>query len=307
MVRTTCCAIFERMHQGQHERLLVQGFNPLAALPNKKKLGMALSKLKYMVIIDPLKTETAEFWKDFGEFNTSSPRRSRPRSSACRRRASPRRAGSFTNSGRTAAVEVDGAPSRRARRKIDSEIVAALFLKIREMYQKDGGKVADPVAQSDLGLQQPGEARARGARCGRSTAARSPTCCAARSEGSEGAAARAGACRRAAAGFRHAAGRRHDRVRLLDLQRCWTQAGNNGARRDNERSRRHGQTARTGRLSWPANRRVLYNRAGAIAGRQAMGSPSVPASAGTARRGRVTMSRTSIRRSVPTAARVRSS
>ena len=45
------------------------GFNPLAAVANKNKIGAALSKLKYLVVIDPLETETGEFWKNYGEFN----------------------------------------------------------------------------------------------------------------------------------------------------------------------------------------------------------------------------------------------
>ena len=47
--------------------------NKLAAVPNKKKLGVALSKLKYLVIMDPLQTETAEFWKNYGEYNDVDP------------------------------------------------------------------------------------------------------------------------------------------------------------------------------------------------------------------------------------------
>jgi len=64
-------AIFERMHQGKMNGFVCQGFNPLAAVPNKKKVGDALAKLKYLVIIDPLATDTSEFWKDHGEYNSS--------------------------------------------------------------------------------------------------------------------------------------------------------------------------------------------------------------------------------------------
>ena len=50
-----------------------QGFNPLASVPNKKKVGDALAKLKYLVVIDPLATDTSEFWKTHGEFNEVDP------------------------------------------------------------------------------------------------------------------------------------------------------------------------------------------------------------------------------------------
>src|SRR5215510_149907 len=65
--------IFELMHQGKMNGFLCQGFNPLAALPNKKKLSSGLSKLKYMVVMDPLETETSEFWKNFGPLNDVKP------------------------------------------------------------------------------------------------------------------------------------------------------------------------------------------------------------------------------------------
>ena len=38
-------------------------------MPNRRKLSEALAKLKFMVVIDPLDTETASFWQNHGEFN----------------------------------------------------------------------------------------------------------------------------------------------------------------------------------------------------------------------------------------------
>ncbi|WP_164107936.1 hypothetical protein, partial [Serratia marcescens] len=58
---------FELMNQGKLNGYICQGFNPVGSFPNKKKVVDGLSKLKYLVIIDPLITETAEFWKNHGE------------------------------------------------------------------------------------------------------------------------------------------------------------------------------------------------------------------------------------------------
>ena len=66
-------AIFERMHQGKMNGFIVQGFNPLAAVPNKKLSSAALAKLKYLVVMDPLETETSEFWKNHGPLNDVEP------------------------------------------------------------------------------------------------------------------------------------------------------------------------------------------------------------------------------------------
>lgn len=38
-------------------------------MPHKAKVDGALAKLKFLVVIDPLATETAEFWKHHKDFN----------------------------------------------------------------------------------------------------------------------------------------------------------------------------------------------------------------------------------------------
>ncbi|OUL90169.1 formate dehydrogenase, partial [Paraburkholderia hospita] len=48
----------ELMHQGKMNGYLCQGFNPLAAAPNKAKTSAGLARLKWLVIMDPLATET---------------------------------------------------------------------------------------------------------------------------------------------------------------------------------------------------------------------------------------------------------
>jgi formate dehydrogenase major subunit len=49
---------FELMHDGTMNGYLCQGFNPLLSFPNRQKCTEALSKLKFLVTIDPLDTET---------------------------------------------------------------------------------------------------------------------------------------------------------------------------------------------------------------------------------------------------------
>src|SRR5262245_48226508 len=60
---------FDLMHQGKINGYFCQGFNPLLAFPNRKKCTAALSKLKFLVVMDPLQTETARFWQNHGEYN----------------------------------------------------------------------------------------------------------------------------------------------------------------------------------------------------------------------------------------------
>ena len=54
------------MYQGKVNGYIVQGFNPIAAFPDSNKVQAALSKLKFLVTIDPLATETSTFWQNHG-------------------------------------------------------------------------------------------------------------------------------------------------------------------------------------------------------------------------------------------------
>ena len=42
-----------------------------------------------------------------------------------------------------------------ANAKLDQEILARIFLKVRALYQKEGGKFPDPILNAYLGLHQP--------------------------------------------------------------------------------------------------------------------------------------------------------
>jgi formate dehydrogenase major subunit len=61
--------MFELMGQGKVNGYMCQGFNPIAALPDKNRVMAALAKLKWLVVMDPLATETSEFWRNVGPFN----------------------------------------------------------------------------------------------------------------------------------------------------------------------------------------------------------------------------------------------
>lgn len=60
---------FEMMKEGKVNGYICQGFNPVASFPNKNKVIGCLSKLKFLVTIDPLNTETSNFWQNHGELN----------------------------------------------------------------------------------------------------------------------------------------------------------------------------------------------------------------------------------------------
>lgn len=64
---------FNMMDKGNVTGYICRGFNPVASFPDKNKVVRSLSKLKYMVVIDPLVTETSTFWQNHGESNDVDP------------------------------------------------------------------------------------------------------------------------------------------------------------------------------------------------------------------------------------------
>ncbi|EBK5566052.1 hypothetical protein DO260_01270 [Salmonella enterica] len=64
---------FNMMDSGKVTGYFCQGFNPVASFPDKNKVVQSLSKLKYLVVIDPLVTETSTFWQNHGESNDVDP------------------------------------------------------------------------------------------------------------------------------------------------------------------------------------------------------------------------------------------
>ena len=247
-------ANFERMVQGKMNGLICQGFNPLAALPNKAKLHKALSNLKYMVVIDPLKTESAEFWKNFGELNNAKPEDIKTEVIRLPSTCFAEDPGTFTSSGRVvhwhyAAADAPGEA------KTDREIIGTLFTKLRDMYRKEGGKGRDPLMAIKWNYTNPSNPAPEEILkeiSGRAlvdikdpktgdvlfkAGDQLPGFGVLRDDGST-------ECGNWIYGG------------------CWSQAGNLTARRNNADDGGMGIHQQWG-YSWPANRRVLYNRAGA--------------------------------------------
>lgn len=254
--------MFELMHQGKMNGFLVQGFNPLAAVPNKKKLSAALAKLKYLVVMDPLETETSEFWKNFGPLNDVKPEEIKTEVFRLPTSCFAEETGSFTNSSRVISWK-EKAVDPPGEAKVDSEIVARLFLKIRELYAKEGGALPEPVAALTwpyLNASVPTSAELLREINGKALAdvlgppadpkdPKSPRPVLVK------------------------AGEQMPNFALLQADGstacgnwiyagCWQQSGNMTARRDNSDPTGLGVFQNWG-WSWPANRRILYNRASA--------------------------------------------
>src|SRR5262249_28588493 len=141
--------IFDKMYAGQMEGLIAFGMNPVANGPNTPKMLAALKKLKWLIVADCFETETAGFWKarELAEkYYASAPDASSIETEVFLLPAAcfAEKDGAFVNSSRWAQwknVALD--PPGEAKR--DQEIIAQLFLKIRELYENEGGVAPEPL------------------------------------------------------------------------------------------------------------------------------------------------------------------
>ncbi|MDC7690258.1 formate dehydrogenase-N subunit alpha [Vogesella indigofera] len=244
--------IVELMHQGKMNGFIVQGFNPLASFPDANKVTESFSKLKYMVIIDPIATETSTFWQNHGDSHDVDPAKIQTEVFRLPSTCFAEEDGAIVNSSRWLQWHWKGADAP-GEAKGDNEIIGELFTALRELYRKDGGKVADPILNVAWHYRDP--------------AAPSPEELAKEMNG------------KALADLMDPADPSKVLVKkgeqipgfavLQDdgstssacwiFAGCWTQAGNQMARRDNSDSGL-GNTPGWA-WAWPANRRILYNRA----------------------------------------------
>ena len=233
-----------------------QGFNPLLSFPNRKKCTAALSKLKFLVTMDPLETETSRFWENHGEHNDVDPAQIQTEVIQLPSTCFAEDEGSLTNSGRWLQWHwAGGTPPGEA--KTDIWIMAQIYLRLKALYE--GGRAgsrtdrsicagpmrtrtipnteeiakeingyaithADGSDRPDQGAGREGQA---GRRASRSSATTAP--------------------RRAAAGSIPAASTR--------TATTWPA----GTTTDPDDAGIYPNWA----FSWPANRRILYNRASA--------------------------------------------
>jgi len=104
----------------------------------------ALSHLKFLVVIDPLLGETAEFWRNFGEFNDVDTRQIQTMVFRLPSTLFAEDDGTFTNSGRVVSWKEAG-PKPPGEAKTDREIIGRLQMKLRELYAQEGGTFPDPI------------------------------------------------------------------------------------------------------------------------------------------------------------------
>ena len=246
---------FDMMHQGRMTGYFCQGFNPLLSFPNRKKCTVALSKLKFLVVMDPLQTETARFWENHGEHNDVETSKIQTEVIELPTTCFAEDSGSLTNSGRWLQWHwAGGTPPGEARH--DTWIMAQIYLRLKALYQKEGGPVPEPILNLTWDYKDPADPspeelakEINGSVLETVTDPNDPTKVVLE-KGKQ------------VVSFAVLRDDGKTACACWIYSGCYTEAGNQMARRDT------GDPDETGAFSkwswsWPVNRRILYNRASA--------------------------------------------
>ncbi len=240
--------LFDKMYAGEVSGLMSFGMNPVANGPNSKKMIAALGKLDWLIVAENFETETAAFWDAKKLAPEYYPAAANPEEiqtevfllpAAC----FAEKDGAFVNSSRWLQWK-EAAADPPGEAKPDQEIVARLFLEIRRLYEEEGGAAPEPL----LAVSWPYGNQSK------------PSLAEVAKEinGQEVATGKQ------VAGF---GALKDDGSTLCGnwlYSGSYTEAGNQMARQGQDDSTGLGLYADWA-WSWPANRRVLYNRASADA------------------------------------------
>ena len=137
--------MFDRMYNGEVKGLLAFGMNAVMIGPDSKKNIAALGKLDWLVVGEIFPDETSEFWRAPG---TSSEETKKINTTVYRLACAgfAEKDGTLVNSQRWLQWKWIAVPPP-GQAKMDQEVVARIFLKVRELYQKEGGKFPGPILQ----------------------------------------------------------------------------------------------------------------------------------------------------------------
>jgi formate dehydrogenase major subunit len=135
--------IWDGMYRGNVKGMFAFGMNGVSIGPNSHKNIEALKKADWLVVGEIYADETSEFWRSPG-ITTDEMKKIQTTVYRLPCAGFAEKDGTFVNSARwlqwkNAALLPPGDA------KLDQEILARIFLKIRDLYQKDGGKFPDPI------------------------------------------------------------------------------------------------------------------------------------------------------------------
>jgi formate dehydrogenase major subunit len=242
--------IWDNMLSGSVKGIFAFGMNGVAIGPDSQKNIEALKKADWLVVGEIYEDETSEFWKSPG----ITPAEMKDIKTTVYRLACAgfaEKDGSMTNSSRWLQWKNIALPPPGEAR-LDQDIVAQIFLRVRDLYKAEGGKFPDPILNltwSYTDPQHPSLSELAKEFNGKALAdLTDPKTQQIIKRGQQ------------LPGFAWLKDDGTTSCGNWIYSGCWTEAGPQLARRGTEDPSGQG-IYQNWAWSWPANRRVLYNRA----------------------------------------------
>ncbi|HET7893499.1 MAG TPA: formate dehydrogenase-N subunit alpha, partial [Candidatus Sulfotelmatobacter sp.] len=145
--------IWNDMYEGKIKGMFAFGMNGVMIGPDSAKNIEALKKADWLVVCEIYPDETSEFWRAPG---ITADEQKKINTTVYRLPGAgfAEKDGSFTNSARWLQWKQAALPPP-GQARLDQEILATIFLKVRELYQKEGGKFPDPVLKATFAYTDP--------------------------------------------------------------------------------------------------------------------------------------------------------
>jgi formate dehydrogenase major subunit len=135
--------IWDDMYNGTVKGMMAFGMNGVMVGPDTNKNINALKKADWLVVGEIYQDETSEFWRAPG---ITADEQKNIKTTVYRLPCAgfAEKDGSMTNSARWATWKNAAVPTPGDAR-LDQDIVAQIFLRVRDLYKKEGGKFPDPI------------------------------------------------------------------------------------------------------------------------------------------------------------------
>jgi formate dehydrogenase major subunit len=145
--------MWDRMYQGEVKGHFAFGMNGVMIGPNSKKNIEALKRADWLVVCELFPDETSEFWRAPG---TTQEEMKQIQTVVYRLPGAgfAEKDGTFVNSARWLQWKYVALPPP-GRARVDQEILARIFLKVRELYRAGGGKFPDPILNAAWAYSNP--------------------------------------------------------------------------------------------------------------------------------------------------------
>jgi formate dehydrogenase major subunit len=145
--------IWNDMYDGKVKGIFAFGMNGVMIGPDSNKNIEALKKADWLVVCEIYPDETSEFWNAPG---ITDDEKKKINTTVYRLPGAgfAEKDGTFVNSARWLQWKNVALPPP-GQAKLDQEILATIFLKVRDLYKKEGGKFPDPVVNAWMPYTDP--------------------------------------------------------------------------------------------------------------------------------------------------------